>query len=427
MTSGLEQGRSRTAAEVLAERDAIQANLLELDGSFVKQLLDGAALTGVTRSRWTRASAALAALWETYLAYSAVVDRIAVLAGDDRRPSRKELPELTGLLSGGCIKLPDAPAVASGSAGSLGPAGALGPTRRDLASVGRPAVTLSTAVGFMRRCFGDVTEVTSAVEAVWAAVGPPLDAAEAVLGASRPLTAGLGPSIEAELGAAEADLAALRSAANADPLALLSAGSRVDTAAAERLQAQASALGAKVAELDRLRSRARGRIEALAAAAGTARAERRAAIAAANKAAELVTVALPTVPTGGAGVADVPDIADGGEPRLAGLSALAAGGHWDRLQAELDRGEAELATAAGRTAEIRRLADQALARREELRGLLGAYKAKAGRLGASEDPSVAQRYDQARELLWSAPCDLTAAEAAVSGYQQAILTTEKRR
>ena len=56
---------------------AIQANLLELDGSFAKRVLEGATLTGQTRDRWATASAALATLWETFLAYSAVVDRIA--------------------------------------------------------------------------------------------------------------------------------------------------------------------------------------------------------------------------------------------------------------------------------------------------------------------------------------------------------------
>jgi len=112
---------------------------------------------------------------------------------------------------------------------------------------------------------------------------------------------------------------------------------------------------------------------------------------------------------------------------LAGLSALAAGAQWGRLRAELDRCEAELATSRAQTQELRRLAAAAVARRDELRGLLGAYKAKAARLGASEDVAVSGRYDQARDLLWSAPCDLGAAEAAVSGYQQAILATERRR
>ncbi len=59
--------------------------------------------------------------------------------------------------------------------------------------------------------------------------------------------------------------------------------------------------------------------------------------------------------------------------------------------------------------------------RNELRGLLDAYRAKAGGLGAAENTELSQRYQQARDLLWSAPCDLAAATAAVNGYQQAVL------
>jgi len=62
-----------------------------------------------------------------------------------------------------------------------------------------------------------------------------------------------------------------------------------------------------------------------------------------------------------------------------------------------------------------------LGRREELRGLLGAYQAKAARLGAAEDPGLTERFDRARGLLWTAPCDLAAAADAVTGYQQAVL------
>ncbi len=62
-----------------------------------------------------------------------------------------------------------------------------------------------------------------------------------------------------------------------------------------------------------------------------------------------------------------------------------------------------------------------MSRRDELRGLLGAYQAKAARLGAAEDPGLTERYDRARGLLWTAPCDLAAAADAVTGYQQAVL------
>jgi len=55
--------RDQAAAAVkaaAAERDAIQANLLELDSSFGKQLLAGAELTGGTRRRWDATAATLA-------------------------------------------------------------------------------------------------------------------------------------------------------------------------------------------------------------------------------------------------------------------------------------------------------------------------------------------------------------------------------
>ena len=151
-----EQAAAGRVAAVLAERDAIQANLLELDGSFAKQVLDGATLAGATRDRWATASAALAALWETFLAYSAVVNRVAALGAGPRRPARKDLPELSGLLTAGCVQLPGPPVPLA---------------RRDVAAAGRPPVTLAAAVGAMRRAFPQVTEVTSAVESVWAALG----------------------------------------------------------------------------------------------------------------------------------------------------------------------------------------------------------------------------------------------------------------
>ena len=60
-----------------------------------------------------------------------------------------------------------------------------------------------------------------------------------------------------------------------------------------------------------------------------------------------------------------------------------------------------------------------LAVRAELRGRLDAYRAKTTRNGLAEDPLLVERYDAARRMLWSAPCDLRVAEQAVLRYQQA--------
>jgi hypothetical protein len=395
---------------VLAERDAVQANLLELDGSFAKQVLEGATLTGQTRDRWAAASGALATLWETFLAYAAVVDRIAALGSGTKRPARKDLPELNALLTGGCVQLSGAPVPLA---------------RRDLAAPGRPPVTLAAAVGAMRRAFTEVTEVTSAVEAVWAAVAVPLDAATGDLARVRPLIDGLGADIQAEFRDAENAVAAQRAAANADPLALwqpsprgtttpASGDGRVDTSAAGRVREQVAALTPRIAELGRLRQQARHRIDDLAAAAAAARAARQDAVTARRDAAARISVLPPLPPA-------IP------EPSLASLAALAADGQWSRLAAELDRCEAELAAAAAQAAGVRQAAAAAIDKRDELRGLLRAYKAKAARLGAAEDQGLAARHDQAYSLLWTAPCDLAAAGAAVAAYQRAILATEGRR
>ena len=401
-----EEAAAERVAAAVAERDAIQANLLELDGSFAKQVLEGAALSGLTRDRWATASAALAALWETFLAYSAVVDRAAELATGPRRPARKDLPELSDLLTGGCVQLPGLPVPLA---------------RRDLAAAARPPVTLATAVGAMRRSFTQVTEVTSAVESVWAAFGPPLNAATADLARCAPLAAGLGADTEAELRAVSADLQALRTATNADPLALwrpappgASQGGSADTSAADRLRERAAALATRIAELDLVRQRARQRIDELAAAVAGARAARQDAVATWREAAARVS-ALPPLP---------PDIA---EPPLAGLGALAERGRWSRLAAELDRCDAELTAAGAQTDGLRQTAAAALDKRDELRGLLRAYKAKAARLGGAEDADLADSHERARALLWTAPCDLAVAEAAVVAYQRAILATEGRQ
>ena len=75
MTTVLSRDQAAAAVKAaVAERDTIQANLLELDNSFGKRLLAGAALTGGTSKRWDTAAADLTTLWETFDAYSAVVD-----------------------------------------------------------------------------------------------------------------------------------------------------------------------------------------------------------------------------------------------------------------------------------------------------------------------------------------------------------------
>jgi hypothetical protein len=401
--TGQAMSKEQAAAAVtaaVAERDAIQANLLELDSSFGKQLLAGAELTGETRRRWDATAATLATLWQVYEAYSAVVDQAAEAAARHLGP--RELAALSALLTGRSVRLAAGPAPLAG---------------RDLADSGREDLTLATAVARMRGAFSAVTEVVAAAEHVWTEVAGRLDAAGAELARVTPLAATLGDeALAGNLSSAQDKLARMRDTLNSDPLALWQGGT-VDTSGADRLAERVTAAVARADELIRLRDEARQRVDEARVAATAARAARDDAVAAWQRAAEkIAAAALPPPP------AEPADLS----ARLAGLGPLMDGGRWPRLASELDLLDRELAAATASFREAERAAVSALARRDELRGLLGAYKAKAARLGAIEDTVLAERYDRARGLLWTAPCDLTAAEAAVAGYQQAVLGVQPR-
>jgi len=373
------------------ERDSIQANLLDLDGSFGKRLLAGATLTGTTRQQWESAAGTLAALWNLYEAYSAVIDRAAEALA--KRPGQKELAQITALLTGPSVEVDRGPAPLA---------------RRDLADAGREQLTLATARARMRGAFTKVTEVVSAAEQAWNDVAGTLDAA------ARDLS-GIDALGDQDLGREGAEVRAeldrLRGLLNTDPL-----GDQVNPAAANRLRDRAAAVAARSADLARLRDGAQQRIAAVTAAAAAAHAAREDAAAACARAAAKIT-AVPAVP------ADRTDLT----ARIAALDSLLAAGRWTRLSSELDLLERELASATTDFRDTERAVAGLLGRRDELRGLLDAYKAKAGRLGAAEDPGLDARYDQARELLWTAPCDLNAAADAVSNFQQAVLAIGAQR
>jgi hypothetical protein len=237
--------RDQAGAAVKAavtERDAIQANLLELDSSFGKQLLAGAELTGDTKRRWEATAATLATLWEVYSAYSAVVDQAAEAAA--RHLGTRELAALTTLLTGRSVQLASGPAPLAG---------------RDLADSGREDLTLAMAMARMRGAFAAVTEVVAAAEQVWTEIAGRLDASGAELARVTALAATLGDeALTGNLAAVQGKLARLRDTLNSDPLAMWlgrsgPGGPAVDTSGADRLHEEVTGAATQVDELVRLR------------------------------------------------------------------------------------------------------------------------------------------------------------------------------
>jgi hypothetical protein len=280
---------------------------------------------------------------------------------------------------------------------------------------------------------------------VWNEVADQLPEVAGQLGEARRQASGVADdALNESLAVAEADLARLRDLLNSDPLALYSPvpgspalgspalgspalgsqapgsqapgrGGQVDAEPLGRLRQQAAAVAARASELARLRADADARIAAAATAVAGARTAWQDAMAARERAAVKIAATLPAAP-------EVAGLAD----RLAALDGLKTAGRWTRLSSELDVIEKQAATTATACRQAERDAAALLDRRDELRGLLDAYRARAARLGAAEDTELETGYELARDLLWTAPCDLAAAAGAVTGYQQAVLALSGR-
>ena len=344
----------------------------------------------------------MTSLWETFTAYSAVVDRAAEVLAGARRASAPALAEISSLIYGTSVRLSR-------------PSSAL--ARGDLTSTGEVQVTLAAAVSDMRRAFAAASAVVTAAEAVWNEAADPLQQISEQLAATRQQAGGLADDVLNEaLTVAETDCSQLRNVLNTDPLALWQGG-KVDTTRLGKLRERAAAAAARATEMAALRADSDRRIAAVAAAVSAAADARQDAIAARDRAAAKIAAAALPAP---------PDVA-GLTTRLAGLDALKAAGRWTRLASELDLIEKQAAASAGQCRDAEGAATALLDRREELRGLLDAYQARAAKLGGAEDAGLDAAYARARDLLWTAPCDLSAATAAVTGYQQAVLALSGQR
>ncbi len=390
-------------AERRAERDLIQANLLDLDNSFGKRLLAGAQLTGITKRHWESAAGDLTSIWDVFTAYSGVVQRAAELLDGPRRPSASLLETMTELLAGDSVMLVglDVPLA-----------------RRLVTASAQPQerVTLDVAVQRMTELFARVAETVSAAETVWNDVTGRLDEVSNVLNTAMERAADLADeSLRAELNGVNAELRGMRDQLSSDPLALWQDG-QVAVEGAGQLRQRAQAALEQTTELRRLRDDADRRIREVADLVVAAQACERAARQQYELAAQKILASqLPASP---AATADL-------NQRVAELDAIRAAGRLQRLATEIALIENDATAATARWRELDASARALLDRRAELRGLLDAYQAKARRLGATANPQLARSFQIARELLWSAPCDLAASADAVLMFQNAVLGVQR--
>ncbi|MEU5215916.1 hypothetical protein AB0G79_06920 [Streptomyces sp. NPDC020807] len=392
----------RALGRLDAEHKAVEDSLLALQDHAGRRLLEGAALTGVTRDRWATAERTITLLWTCFDVYTDALREAREVRARRRWPGRDELVELTERLRGESV-------VVAGGAGEQG-----------LLS---ERFSLDGLVRRMNELYASSLDVVVTADAVWSALPARIDLLAAELGRTRTLAHAVGvrpgehPAGD-ELEEISAELAALRSQVVSDPLAFWQpavgssapGGGRPDTARYDRAALALEDIRREIEAVLAVRQDSEDRL--LRVRDVLVRADRTLAEARSARGEVLAKIAASEVP-----VVSGPPTAL--HERLAAAAEYRRHARWHRLSPLLDSLEQEADDELARARESLTAVTAPLAVRAELRGRLDAYKAKVARLGAAEDPLLIERYDTARRMLWSAPCDLRAAEQAVLRYQRA--------
>ncbi|WP_433590758.1 hypothetical protein [Nocardia sp. CA-145437] len=377
----------RDIAERAREIEIIAATLVELDKHPGLVLLRRFPPTGVTEQRWAPARAALELLWEDFGRLGTVLDH-ARSARARRRLDALDREELTRLLRGQPIELARTAIPMSQRA--------LGGPREQVQLIG-----IAELLERMHAAFPLVVRVLEAVEAV----------NDRVMSEVAPLRAELDRvgSPMPQLRSLAADLDELSVQVATDPLALApDALDRRLTELSRRMREAAAVLAdlrAMSADWDTAVERVRTLIDVLRKTyerADHARAE-----------VESIILAAP-----------LPRHADDSSVYSAELTALDAEQPTPAALWELRQ---RIAAALDTATRNEQLAQGLLDRRLELKGRFSSYRAKAARLGVSEEQDVLASSRIAAGLLARRPCDLAAVTRAITDYRQLIAHKSGRR
>ncbi len=373
--------------------------LMELADHSGYKLLDSAPLAGITAQRWQRTAGRITALWDNYTAFQDVLNRAAEIRGRRAKPRPEDLAAIADLLRGRSITL-STKAVALSERTLLGP------------STVTETATLADTLGRMNKDFQLAADFVTAADAAWNRLFQQADPLQERL---KQVIAQVREVGDRALGASVAGIGeqytALRREVFADPIGLSAPACGFADRVA-RLSADLESVAATVTGAADLRADFERRADQLARLIdriADVEQGRRGAEAEARE--KILVGALPPCTN------QAPAL----RARLEALAGLRDRGLWRRLAEEAAALENALDEALGAATRTYRAVSGLLERREELRGRLAAYRVRAARSGAAQDPRLEALFDAARDLLWTRPCDLAASTRALSAYQKAVL------
>lgn len=197
-------------------------------------------------------------------------------------------------------------------------------------------------------------------------------------------------------------------------------------------QATANPLGAEIDDADRLVERVEQRLSELARTRAGIGADLDAAAKELEELAGLIAAGRGALEAAEARIVDPgglvapldPAELDAGDralrPWLTRIRAQAGAGAWPAAAKGLEQWREEAEALRSRATAVAAANRAPLERRNDLRGLLDAFRAKAAALGLAEDPALTERYRSAREALYAYRCDVRRAETLVREYGRAI-------
>jgi hypothetical protein len=372
--------------------DRTTARLVELDADVTRRLLETTSeLRGATAAAWADAARRHEALWEGQLALERLLERMADERGTRRSAPQWVLVRLDALLQGPSVEVP----------------------RPDETGMPRlteqlsPTVSCSITEAFDRMSadFDIVTRLLAAVAQAWGETTERLrrvgvvvaELDQEVRGVRRPN----------DLDPLRRDLQDAETTVRHDPMALHADG-------VTQLEARARRLRNAAAEADRERQAVSDTLLAVEQGIGAGLESLHACRSQVDASAQKVVVPDSTV----AALDQLAqDLARLGQ-ECAQAQSLGIGVSAEDLRRRAARLCDEVARVA--TSESNRMR-----RRDELRGLLAAYRAKALAVDLAENSEIESLWRAAEQVLFVAPCDVDAAERCIRDLQQAILRLAK--
>jgi hypothetical protein len=371
----------------------VEEALVDLDGNEYRRMLSTTPLTGDTATRWAVADAQIKQTWTWFLA---IKDWMGAIV--ERRGTKSSLPpdiidRLTSELARSPADiLPGGPGLGSTSAA--------------------PSRTVEQQLAALSAANERVGNIVGRIAAIWEQTAPKLGALKTEAGAIEQEAAQGGLRAPNDIAVATRLLEEVRKRCSGDPLSLEGVGDPTTEVAAGLKRARAEVEAA----IEARRSFAQEATAALSRVQAALAELRSAHQREAESAAKV---------SGSTSLAEIDRAAGSLQQLVDEIQALLTGLAPADPVRELTALRARLGPALDAAHGLAAGGGASLAQRNELRGRLDAYHAKALALGRAEDAGLDGLYRQARDALFSAPCDLQHCESLVLAYQRELTSAPR--